>query len=291
MPTRLLYKKVYNSTKKIVYSIITPIYNQENIAVENLKSVIDNTNDNFEIIIILDYCFDNTESNIVNFLNDYENFTDNFIQITIFTNEDKPLFETKCDNIGFKYSSGKYCLEIQSDMKMTENGYNLQLTKPFNILNNVVAVSGRCAHNMFNCDIGIGKLGNNIETLISELNVNKDIFYVFETCNRGPLLIDRQKLKELNYLDEEEYFLDDSDHDLMARAYIEKKYICGYVPIDFYAPLTLGSTRNNKNYNNCKEYLINSQEREFLREKCKNKLGLRKYINLWVNRVPIAYDI
>jgi GR25 family glycosyltransferase involved in LPS biosynthesis len=273
----------------ILYSIIIPVYNQENIIIENIKSIISHTLLNYELIIILDFCFDNTEQNIINFFNDYNNQNNNLIQVKIFKNSEKPLFETKCDNIGFKNSSGKYCLEIQADMKMIETGYNLHLTKPFTIFDNVIAVSGRCAHNLYESDIGIGKLGINIEKSAADLNIDKNKFYVYETCNRGPLLFDKKKLEELNYLDENEYFLDDSDHDLMARAYIQKKYICGYVPIDFEAPLHLGSTRNN--YNNCKEYLINKYEKNKLYKEFKKKLGIYKYKNIWKNKNPIIYDI
>jgi hypothetical protein len=289
--TSILYKKIFNeSDKEIIYSIIIPVYNQENIFVNNLISIIEKTHDNFEIIIILDFCFDNTEKNLMNFIETYVNKLDNFIQITIFKNNDKPLFETKCDNIGFKNSIGKYCLEIQADMKMTENGYNLELTKPFKLLNNVIAVSGRCTHNLFVHD-GIGKLGHSIEKTVEELKIARNKFYVYETCNRGPLLLDRNKLKELNYLDEENYFLDNSDHDLMARAYLEKKYICGYVPINFYSPISEGSTRNNKNYNNCKEYLINKKEKIILQYKTNSNPGLNKYISIWNKRSPIIYNL
>lgn len=291
MNQMFLYQKKYYNDKNIIYSIVTPVYNQEDIIVENIKSYIDNTAGNFEIIIILDYCFDNTEKNLMNFINNYENKLENFVQIKILKNVTKPLFETKCDNLGFKLSNGKYCLEIQADMKMTEYGYNLELTKPFNILNNVIAVSGRCAHNLFNANLGAGKLGRNIEKTIDQLKINKNKFYVFETCVRGPLLLDKQKLEELNFLNDDEYFLDDSDHDLMARAYIEKKYICGYVPIDFESPLNLGSTRNTKNYNNCPEFLVNKMEKELLSIKCNSKLGLKKYKNIWIKRSPIIYDL
>ena len=174
-----MYKKIYQlkHPNDIIYSIVMPVYNQENIIVENIKSIIDHTVGYFEIIIILDFCFDNTEKNIMEWVETYENKSNHFIQILLFKN-DEPLFETACDNIGFKHSSGKYCLEIQSDMKMTEMGYNVQLTKPFTILPNVIAVSGRCAHNLFNHEIGIGKLGSNVEKPISDLHVSKDKFYV-----------------------------------------------------------------------------------------------------------------
>lgn len=281
----IFYKNTFYENEKIIYSIVIPVYNQEETFVENIKSILINTCNNFEMIIILDFCFDNTEKNILDFFNNYKNNQQNFIQITIFKNEKKPLFETKCDNIGFKHSVGKYCLEIQADMKMTEYGYNIQLTKPFDICNNVIAVSGRCSCNLYNHSVGIGKFGNDIEKSVSELNIEKNKFYVYETCNRGPLMLDRKKLEELNFLDEENYILDDSDHDLMARAYIEKKYICGYVPIDFYSPIYLGSTRNKKTYNFCKEYYINKEEKQKLLNNTKN--NLTKYKDIWIEREPI----
>jgi len=286
-----IYGKVFFTDKEPEYSIITPIYNQEDCIVENIKSVISNTVNNFEIILILDYCFDNTEKYIMDFFTNYENQNGNFIQLTIYKNEDKPLFETKCDNIGFKKSVGKYCLEIQADMKMTEYGYNIHLTKPFLLHDNVIAVSGRCGHNLYNHGIGIGKLGYSIERTIEELGIDRNKFYVYETCNRGPLLIDRKKLEEINYLDEEEYFLDDSDHDLMARAYLQKGYICGYVPINFYAPLHLGSVRNSKTYSYCKEYNINAEEKRNLQNIFNSKPGLGKYRANWETRNPVVYDI
>ena len=44
-------------------------------------------------------------------------------------------------------------------------------------------------------------------------------------------------------MDEKNFFLNDSDTDLFARAYYQKNYICGYVPIDVISKLVDGSTR------------------------------------------------
>ena len=220
----------------------------------------------------------------------YMNHKVELVQVKIFKNSYLPLFETKCDNIGFRCSTGIYCLEIQADMNMTEMGYNLQLTKPFHILDNVIAVSGRCAHNLYN-GYGIGKLGERVENTLEELNIERNLFYVFETCNRGPLLIHKAKLEELGFLDEENYFLDDSDHDLMIRAYLSKGYICGYVPIDFHAPLQLGSTRNTNRYDGCNEYLVNKRELERLRNIFANKEGIQKYKSKWISREPMCYNL
>ena len=80
--------------------------------------------------------------------------------------------------------------------------------------------------------------------------MDRNTFYTYETCNRGPLLLDRQKVKELGYLDAEHFFQDNSEHDLMARAYLTKGYICGYVPLDFSSPLAQGSTRKKRDAKN-----------------------------------------
>lgn len=274
------FQKLYNKDI-IVYSIIVPVYNQENIIVEHIKSYIINTLDNFEIIIILDSCSDNTKDNLLDFISNFKNLNKNFIQIRIIETLE-PLFETKCDNIGFKIAKGKFLLEIQADMKMTEKGYNIHLAKPFNLLNNVIAVSGRCAHNLYQ-EGGVGKLGKSIMTEISKLNVDKDTFYTYETCNRGPLLLDRKKVEDLGYLDEENYFLDNSDHDLMARAYIFKKYICGYVPIDFEADLKNGSTRKTKDERNIKK--LNELNSKI------DRGHINKYRETWKPLQPKQYDL
>ena len=91
-------------------------------------------------------------------------------------------------------------------------------------------------------------------------------------------------------MDEENYFLDNSDHDLMARAFLEKKYICGYVPIDFNAPLCDGSTRKDTCIH-CNEYLINKEEKIRLSLLCNNKPGLTKYRDIWKYREPVIYSL
>jgi glycosyltransferase involved in cell wall biosynthesis len=278
--------KQYNFTREpIIYSVVMPVYNQESILVPNIQSVLECTQDSFELIVILDYCFDNSERSLLAFLKSL-NPPSNLVQITVFKNADLPLFETKCDNIGFRFATGTYCLEIQADMKMTEPGYNLHLVKPFLQYDNIIAVSGRCAHTMFSGE-GIGKLGTAIEQSLVELGIAKDCFYVFETCNRGPLLLHRAKLAELGFLDEENYFLDDSDHDLMARAYLTKGYLCGYVPIEFESPLHHGSTRRTDPL--CKEAQINQHEKARLQSR--RVQGLEKYQANWISRAPLVLNL
>jgi hypothetical protein len=121
----------------------------------------------------------------------------------------------------------------------------------------IIGISGRCCHS-FDETNGIGKLGLDITKQLLP-NIDQNAYYIGETCNRGPLLLHNSKLKELGYLDEVNYFLDNSDHDLFARAYFLKNWICGYVPIEFCSPLENGSTRKPRDYNNEKYYRIKKE--------------------------------
>lgn len=218
----------------------------EQIIVKNIKSILKYTLGSFELLIILDFCSDNSEKELLQFFSTFKNDNNNFHGVRIFKQENSPIFEASCDNIGFINATGEFCLEVQADMQMTEKGYNLQLTKPFLLLDNVFAVSGRCAHNLFCDNKGVGKVGQDIEKTIEEIGVNRNTFYVYDSCNRGPILFSKQKLEELCFLNEKLFFLDNSDHDVIARAFLEKNYISGYVPINFSSPLQDGSTRNKK---------------------------------------------
>ena len=162
-------------------------------------------------------------------------------------------------------------------MEMTDYGYNMKLLKPFLNNDRIIGISGRCCHN-FQCTNGIGKLGMDVLKKIADLpNIDINSYYIGETCNRGPLLLNHTKLKELGYLDEVNYFLDNSDHDLFARAFLQKKWICGYVPIDFISLLENGTTRKQRNeinqkYYNIKKQLTKNGENGFLKKNMHNIL-------------------
>jgi len=227
----------------IEYSLVLPIYNQERAILKNLNSIIRNTIGNFELIVIFDACTDNSRPLVTEYLNK------TFPSATLIVN-DTPKFETTCDNIGFKLATGKYIIEIQSDMEIFTYGYNYLLTQPFRKYQDVISVSGRCIHNLFDFNTGIGKLGASIEHPLNQQFDQYNIFYVGDTCNRGPWALDREKLKQLDYLDEENFVLGDDDHDLNVRAKINYNWVCGYVPIEFRSILSEGSTRKPRDFQN-----------------------------------------
>jgi len=245
------------STEIPFVSITVPVYNQEQIIVENLTSIVQKTSGSFELIIICDACSDATETKILTWHLSLQ-LIPNLTRLLVLTSS-QPLFETSADNLGFFCSRGKYFLEIQADMKIMDTGYNMKLLQPFLRDPTIIGISGRCCCN-FSITLGYGKLGMSIESTIQELGINPNYYYISNTCNRGPLLLDGEKVRQLGYLDEQNFFLDDSDHDLFARAYVQKGWICGYVPIDVYAPIANGSTRKERDPLNRNAYEVKKSQ-------------------------------
>jgi len=250
---RCIYFKEFVKNVACTYSVVIPVHNQESIIRQNLLSVINCTKGFYEIIIILDACDDNTKDVVLNCFENLETALD-LIRVIICESSDVPLFETVCDNIGFRIGSGKWLLEIQADMFMTEIGYNLALVRPFLLYDDVIAVSGRCSHSLDEKQY-VGKFADLIIKSVLELGLDSNKFYVNEVCNRGPLLLCKEKVHLMGYLDETNFYLEYSEIDLMLRAYETKKWICGYVPIDFNSPLHDGSTRKERDAIN--NYILN----------------------------------
>ena len=217
-------------------SIVIPIHNQQTILKRVLNSVILKTKQPFELILIFDGCTDNSKALAINEITQ----TENLYRVTFITNTNG-VFETSCDNQGFMISRSEFIIEIQADMIIEEDGYDILLCKPLIQYPDMIAVSARCCHHMIDHTKGVGKLG----MLVEHPHTIKDRSKVFlsQTCNRGPLILRKSMLVELDYLDEEHYALGDDEHDLFARAWVKKKWRTGFFPIEYTSSIEWGSTR------------------------------------------------
>lgn len=227
-------------------SVVIPIYNQEEIIERNLRSVLTTITETFyEMILIVDACSDTTEEKVLGVMNGVlpELLTNVVVMRSIV-----PLFETAADNLGFLCSRGEYILEIQADIELTEPGFNMALLRAFYRITNLIAVSGRGCHGLTYRN-GLGKLNIAVEKPLDS-RLNRNHLYIGETCNRGPIILRRTMVEQLGYLDETNYFLDYSEHDLFTRARVLKSWVCGYVPMEFSSPCSDGSTRKPRDHLN-----------------------------------------
>ncbi len=226
------------------FSVVMPIHNQETIIQRVLSSVADMTVGYYELILILDGCTDGTRERLLEWVQ-LLNVPAYLVRIHVLENP-MGIFETSCDNQGFTLARGKYIVEVQADMVILTFGYNILLTSPLEQYADLLAVSGRCCHRI-NQSPGMhaGKLGDTVKkphAVLQDFDAFGKVF-LSHTVNRGPLVLRRSMLEELGFLDEAHYVLGDDEHDLFARAWVQKQWRCGFVPVEVYSPLEWGSTR------------------------------------------------
>jgi len=195
-----------------------------------------------EIIVVLDGCTDGSESIADSIQRHYNNIP------PIVKVHTPDVFEIKANNAGVAAASGEYVLLIQDDMVIREPGYDQRLLEPFRRFDRVIAVSGRDAHNLVSDEQGIAVFPE-AKGWSTKENTARNIFYIRDSVNRGPLLINREMFNEMGGFDEYFYPQDQDDHDLFIRAYRRHGWITGSYWIDYESKPEWGSTRTGKNRN------------------------------------------
>lgn len=229
-----------------MHSIILTVHNKEWMIQQVLDGIVKFTEGDYELIVVLDGCVDKS----FYIVEDY--FYGKNTKHIIITTPD--VFETKANNIGLKNAKGDYVIIVQDDMIIKEQGWNKRMQKPFDIFDDVFAVTSRTAHNwIFNPNSTHVHMKEHLDNCWSDIvihtdhaeknNIPRDIFAVRASVNRGPLMIDHNDLKKLNYLDEEFSPQDMDDHDLMYRMHKELGKVCGCYWIDFETKDEWGGTR------------------------------------------------
>lgn len=229
-----------------MHSIILTVHNKEWLIGNVIDSIFNTTVGNYELLIVIDGCTDNTESVVLEILKNKN------INYKLFFAPN--VFETKANNIGLKNASGDKVIIVQDDMIIKENGWNKRMQKPFDVFDDVFAVTSRTAHDWeFNPNTQHLGMKENLDDCWCDIcihtnhadrtNISRDTFAVRSSVNRGPLMINREDLKKLNYLDEEFSPQDMDDHDLMYRMHKELGKVCGCYWIDYESKDEWGGTR------------------------------------------------
>ena len=103
-----------------------------------IQGIKDNTVDEYELIVVVDGCSDDSETVVKDSVQDIKNYT------VLFADD---VFETKANNMGLKQAVGDKVVIVQDDMLIREYGWNMRMEKPFIAFNDVFAVTARTAHN------------------------------------------------------------------------------------------------------------------------------------------------
>lgn len=233
-------------------SIILTIHNKEFLIKKVVESVLKFTHLDYELILVFDGCYDNSEIEINKINTKFKKiYTDN-------------VFETKANNEGMKNATGKYFILIQDDMIIDEHNWESRLIKPMMVFDNVFSVGSRDACNVYlENDNIVFKDFANIN------NSNRNVFSIRDVVNRGPIAFDGDKIKKLNYFDESYAPYTWDDIDICVRAFENYKWICGCYWISYISKLEWGTTRikNTSLYNNVfkrNENIFYSRHKKFI---------------------------
>ena len=221
-----------------MHSIIVTIHNGarrlpngEILLEKVLDGIVNNTVGDYELLCMLDGCTDDSDKVV----SKYEKARAIVLP---------DVFELLTNNAAFKEAKGEYVIVVQDDQVISEYGWNQRMQKPFDEFDDVFAVTAMCAHNwivnpntyhLYNptapvtgwCDIL-----EHVDHASAVHGLPRNIFAVRSSANRGPLMINLDDLKKINYLDEKFAPCDMDDHDLMYRAHLQLGKVCGSYVID-----------------------------------------------------------
>jgi hypothetical protein len=221
------------------FSVVMPIHNQGPILYDVLMKLFIHTHGLYDLFLILDGCTDESRQEVLRAL---DHIPAELCQLTIVSLAEG-IFETSCDNLGFVNARAPYIVELQADMQIQTSNYNVLLALPLEIYPDLIAVSGRCCHAFSPPYSGVGKLGAKAEEPhCMPFSMYNQIF-LSQTVNRGPLVLRREMVEALGYLNEQQFVLEHDEHDLFYRAWTQKGWRTAFYPVEVYSPLAWGSTR------------------------------------------------
>ena len=229
-----------------MHSIILTIHNQEKIISKVIKSILKFTAQPYELVVVFDGCTDKSEKKSLRILE-----RQNKLMYKVLYTPD--VFETKANNVGIKSAEGEKLIIIQDDMIVNEKNWNHNLEKPFNNYNDVFSVTAHTAHNFKLKESEEGLEYGEYYMLTfpdaagwkNSPKLTRDKFYIRQSSNRGPLMINHEIMKAENYFDEIYAPQTYDEHDLNLR--VRKKYgfVSGFYPVEFVSDYKWGTTRDD----------------------------------------------
>ena len=169
-PPCILYRRTRPRPSPI-FSIIFTVNIQDEIIRENVRKIVEFTQEPWEFIIVFDDTRDNSIHEVLAALDEmgcidpqneridyhYNSTTSSTHGINgtscnkdlvrlLIINQQTPVFETTANNIGMRAAKGEYFLLVQDDHRPTAPRWNTELAAPVRAFDDVVGVSARCAH-------------------------------------------------------------------------------------------------------------------------------------------------
>jgi len=221
-------------------SVVLTIHNKEMLAYEVMKAILLKSSPAVkEVIVVLDGCTDTSFEKVDTAVANY-----NTRRIPIIYVETPDVYELRANNEGMKRANGEYVILCQDDCVIQEQDYDVRLLSVFKKYNDIFAVSGRAAHNIERAWSGFYPLGYS-DLMGYDNKAPRDKVFIRDAVNRGPLMLEMKRTRELEYFDEALLPQNGDDHDLCLRGY-RKGWLCGSTWVDYRSDEDWGTSRSGK---------------------------------------------
>lgn len=217
-----------------LFSIIIPVYNIQSYIGKCIDSILNQTYNSYEVIVVDDGSIDNSYSISLKYSNDYNN-------ITVYSKKNGGVSSAR--NYGMKYATGKYILFLDGDDYLSINALetyaNILITDEYDLI--VCSKNVLIGSEMKYEPHVLLKFNNNVNLSILELIFKSDSFsgalwqYLFKRN-----LLEKDGIKfNSNYINAE-------DADFLFKYLLKKRtYLISDEPLVVYREMRDGSTTHS----------------------------------------------
>lgn len=226
-------------------SVILTVHNKCWLAAAVVDAVVKYTRTPFELVVVYDGCTDTSQHAVESVLETHskrlgENRIQRYVEVVT-----PDVHETRANNAGLRASRGRYAILVQDDMVVNECGWDERLMRPMRLWSDVFAASARNAITHLPgvaCFKVIGRIEDGTPRGHYD-NPDRNLFRLRQSVNRGPLGIDMEKARALDYLDESFAPAECDDADICWRAFVQHGWRCGVLPVEYLSDLQWGTMR------------------------------------------------
>ncbi|CAK0853019.1 unnamed protein product [Prorocentrum cordatum] len=120
----------------------------------------------------------------------------------VLVDQPSAIYETASNNRGAILAEGQFLIIMQDDWVMTQIGWNVHMSLPARLYDDVFGISANCAHGWRG--LPGGRVGRCLDDqrdrpLDPELVRKSGTFFVRPTGNRGPILYNASKFRQMGY--------------------------------------------------------------------------------------------
>jgi glycosyltransferase involved in cell wall biosynthesis len=226
-------------------SVILTVHNKCWLAAVVVDAVVKFTRTPFELVVVYDGCTDTSQHAVESVLDTHskrlgENRIQGYVEVVT-----PDVHETRANNAGLRACRGRYAILVQDDMVVNECGWDERLMRPMRLWSDVFAVSARNALTHLPgvaCFKAIGRIEDGTPRGHYD-NPDRNLFRLRQSVNRGPLGLDMEKARALDYLDESFAPAECDDADICWRAFVQHGWRCGVLPVEYLSDLHWGTMR------------------------------------------------